>query len=880
MLVDRVSHYNFVEDLRIRRLDASEYARLGRRAPVMDDGRRVLSFRGFNRTFEFDIFPNPDVVAPNLSIDIDGRTLSDVEAKELISEHAVYKGHVRGDSQHGWLRFVFGAGSLDGEPENVVADGIFAVDEGVFQISMVDTYRRAKRDIDTEIASPLSRHPSHARAQMIIISEDMTFAASPDPYTRVLPNFASASNSATCSSSSSVSSSPASSHSSAGSKVCRRSLEVQTGGCGVRYDREGYNLRTARSSLPKFFKPSLWDSFTSTTFENAPNATSNGVTLRRRAAAQCFSSRKWMFMGVAADCNYVKSYGGSSQALQRILSNINTASTTYESAFNVLLAVVKVNIQTACANNTALALVSTGQSIPWNRECVDSYTINERLSDFSYWRGNYPGFQSDNAGLWHLLTGCSSSTSGQAVGVAWLKTTCTTEARKQVATLSTGDTVQEYVSGTGVSSKVTQEWKVVAHEVGHNFGANHDCDQNTCACQSQEQCLCCKCASGPGACDCQGNFLMHPTDNAKTTSFSDCSVNSICTTLQDTSRSACLRDSASLPSISENICGNGVREGNEECDCGDEATCKNDPCCNPQTCKLNPGAVCDDFNDDCCQGCKLKAKDSVCRPSIGPCDYAEVCSGTNKTCPPDLFHPDKEPCGVGNGLACASGQCTSRQLQCQNRVTSINTTGPCPGRDSECALYCAMASGYCTILSGSFLDGTPCGFSGTCKLGTCTNENFLGAALDWFKSNPAIGIPVVVVAGLIVLTLIIGLIRCCCRGCRSRPKRRPEDLPVIPSSPYMVAPRSAPAYPSAAVVTSSPAAAAATGTGQLGTYQQGGSRRSSNPRSTVRPSAPASSASATTSPSVTSPSSAAARNAPSSGATRSNWVDASRYNGF
>ncbi|KAJ3206905.1 hypothetical protein HDU67_007876, partial [Dinochytrium kinnereticum] len=31
------------------------------------------------------------------------------------------------------------------------------------------------------------------------------------------------------------------------------------------------------------------------------------------------------------------------------------------------------------------------------------------------------------------------------------------------------------------------------------------------------------------------------------------------------------------------------------------------------------------------------------------------------------------------------------------------------GRDSECQLYCSTADGFCTILAGTFVDGTPCG---------------------------------------------------------------------------------------------------------------------------------------------------------------------------
>lgn len=55
--------------------------------------------------------------------------------------------------------------------------------------------------------------------------------------------------------------------------------------------------------------------------------------------------------------------------------------------------------------------------------------------------------------------------SGAELGVAWTKALCTTTATPQ----TTGGAT-EYVSGTGVSSVTRDEWKVVAHEVGHGFG--------------------------------------------------------------------------------------------------------------------------------------------------------------------------------------------------------------------------------------------------------------------------------------------------------------------------------------------------------------------------------------------------------------------------
>src|SRR5882724_5691060 len=95
------------------------------------------------------------------------------------------------------------------------------------------------------------------------------------------------------------------------------------------------------------------------------------------------------------------------------------------------------------------------QTRPWNVDC-GNVSLNDRLSLFSKWRGDKG---EDGAGLWHLMSGCPT---GTEVGVAWLGTLCQTSA--------TG-TPGEFVSGAAVTTAGRAEWQVVAHEIGHNFGA-------------------------------------------------------------------------------------------------------------------------------------------------------------------------------------------------------------------------------------------------------------------------------------------------------------------------------------------------------------------------------------------------------------------------
>ncbi|KAF7263068.1 hypothetical protein GWI33_003647, partial [Rhynchophorus ferrugineus] len=121
----------------------------------------------------------------------------------------------------------------------------------------------------------------------------------------------------------------------------------------------------------------------------------------------------------------------------------------------------------------------------------------------------------------------------------------------------------------------------LAHEIGHNFGSPHD----------PEQCT-------PGGED--GNFIMFARatsgDKKNNNKFSPCSLKSINPVLNYKARSAkgCFTEPKAA------ICGNGVVEEGEECDCGWEEDCR-DQCCFPMRryppvdeppCRLTPRSLC------------------------------------------------------------------------------------------------------------------------------------------------------------------------------------------------------------------------------------------------------------------------------------------------
>jgi hypothetical protein len=70
-------------------------------------------------------------------------------------------------------------------------------------------------------------------------------------------------------------------------------------------------------------------------------------------------------------------------------------------------------------------------------------------------------------------------------------------------------------------------------------------------------------------------------------------------------------------------------------------------------------------------------------------------------------------------LTCASGQCTSRDLQCKTLMgsyTQNNDTYACD--DLSCQLTCAspeFGPNVCYSMQQNFLDGTACGGGGKCE---------------------------------------------------------------------------------------------------------------------------------------------------------------------
>ena len=140
--------------------------------------------------------------------------------------------------------------------------------------------------------------------------------------------------------------------------------------------------------------------------------------------------------------------------------------------------------------------------------------------------------------------------------------------------------------------------------------------------------------------------------------------------------------------VGEPVCGNGIRERDEVCDCGRVLVSGNtwasnelqnfsftkecnDPCCDARTCRMAAGAQC--MRGECCTStCQFKPAGTSCRSSSRECDIEEHCSGGSSECPADVYLQDGTPCS-NNQSYCFSGECKSYDKQCQYHFQSSET---------------------------------------------------------------------------------------------------------------------------------------------------------------------------------------------------------------
>ncbi|KAI9306123.1 Metallo-peptidase family M12-domain-containing protein, partial [Cunninghamella echinulata] len=423
-----------------------------------------FTLNAYNQTHHIHLVPNHDLFHPNAVVNTEGvdkplnhkeyrvyrgyvvdSTLSEKRWQEdqvgLWRDHETLNNHGDGGIL-GWARFII-RHDIKHDLEYPIFEGAFMTNDDTYHVKSSETYQRVKRSDDAELHHAY-RSPS-SNVHMVIYRDSDTV---------VVP-------------------------------VMKRDGTIAYGdSCAVdkllyNNNQKSYSFDPALSlisSSPIKEKEKELDTHLSKLNYDAFNGIHNMAmmgSLSKRAPTGCPTTKKINYMGAAADCTYTKYYQSDTQARMQIINDWNTASAVYEKQMNIGLGLINITVMSSTCPTTP------DPNNVWNQGCSNAYDITTRLSDFSRWRAKTPN---DGAGLWHLMTNCPT---GAELGVAWVGALCTTDVQQQ---RDGGQT--QYVSGTGVSSVVRDEWKVVAHEIGHGFGAKHDCTADTCRCNGST-CDCC-----------------------------------------------------------------------------------------------------------------------------------------------------------------------------------------------------------------------------------------------------------------------------------------------------------------------------------------------------------------------------------------------------
>lgn len=366
------------------------------------------------------------------------------------------------------------------------------------------------------------------------------------------------------------------------------------------------------------------------------------VLLRKRRAAGKEKNTCQLF--IQTDHLFYRHYGTREAVIAQISSHVKAIDSIYQATDflgirNISFMVKRIRINTTAderdpSNPFRFANIGVEKFLELNSEQNhDDYCLAYVFTDRDF----------DDGVLGLAWVGAPSGSSG---GICEKSKLYSDGKRKS---LNTGIiTVQNYASH--VPPKVSHI--TFAHEVGHNFGSPHDsgieCTPGESKSQENKE---------------QGNFIMYARatsgDKLNNNKFSICSIRNISAVLAK-KRDDCFVESG------QPICGNGLVENEEQCDCGYSDQCKDECCYNAneeegKKCHLKPGKICSPSQGPCCTPtCTFKDKTELCRIE-SDCALEGRCNGATAQCPSSepkdnltLCHLDTQVCinGVCSGSIC------------------------------------------------------------------------------------------------------------------------------------------------------------------------------------------------------------------------------------
>ncbi|XP_077990294.1 ADAM 17-like protease [Glandiceps talaboti] len=352
--------------------------------------------------------------------------------------------------------------------------------------------------------------------------------------------------------------------------------------------------------------------------------------------------------------------------------------------------------------HTDSTYVPAGQ-LHYNMKTASPWDVSDLLTEFS--KHDY-----SSVCLSHLFT--HQDFSGGVLGLAYIATP-----RSYAVG---GICSNAYYSGNGqlflnTGLTTTLNWSrriltqeadlVTAHELGHNFGAEHDPGTTTCSPDGSQG----------------GKYIMYPAAvsglEPHNKQFSPCSERFIGPVLQAKANKCFVPSQGSF-------CGNFQVEDDEECDAGLIGLENNDPCCD-KYCYFKSGAICSDANAACCKNCKFAPSGMICREKDDiSCLKEAKCRGDTKDCPLSDKADDGTEC-IEDG-ECINGNCQPF-CEAQGNVSCI-----CPVVSESCYRCCHPLNGDsiedCHIYTDDIYptrtmlpDGIPCG-NGFCEGGICVKS--------------------------------------------------------------------------------------------------------------------------------------------------------------